>query len=330
MENDMKISIIIPVYGVERYVEECIESVRNQTYRNIEIILVDDGSRDNSPEICDKYVKKDKRILVIHKENGGLSDARNRGIECATGDYVLFLDGDDYWDDRNALDYLVERVRQTRPDVLNFSYEKYYEDTKEKIPYFKEIASMPIQCRNKKEQLAYLTGNHLYIASACNKFIRRDLLNENMRFKRGVYSEDIEWCARLLYYAESIDFICENFYCYRQRRDSIRHTIDDKKCKDLCQNIIHCINLAQQAEKDFQEYYYRYAAYQYGTFFKVQAQAKNRQTECIEILKEYSWILKYHTHNKKLKCLYLGCKILGYKNLCSIIRQAYRNKHRGE
>ena len=95
---EKKISIIIPVYKVEKYLDKCVESVVNQTYKNLEIILVDDGSPDNCPKMCDEWAEKDKRIKVIHKENGGLSDARNFGIEKATGDYLMFLDSDDYLD----------------------------------------------------------------------------------------------------------------------------------------------------------------------------------------------------------------------------------------
>ena len=95
-----KISVIVPIYGVENYLVECIESVINQTYKNIEIILVEDGSPDNSSEICDRYAKLYKRVTVIHKNNGGLSDARNCGIKASTGDYITFLDGDDFWSNK--------------------------------------------------------------------------------------------------------------------------------------------------------------------------------------------------------------------------------------
>ena len=95
MENQL-ISIIVPIYNVEKYLKQCIESIISQTYRNIEIILVDDGSPDNCGKICDEYSQKDKRIIVLHKENGGLSDARNKGIDIAKGDYLTFVDSDDF------------------------------------------------------------------------------------------------------------------------------------------------------------------------------------------------------------------------------------------
>ena len=120
------ISVIIPVYNVERYLLECIDSVLSQSYKNIEIILVDDGSTDSSSLICDQIKEKSDKVVVIHKQNGGLSDARNAGIQVATGEYILFLDSDDFWDDKNAVFNLVNRVTKTQADVLNFSYKKYH------------------------------------------------------------------------------------------------------------------------------------------------------------------------------------------------------------
>ena len=322
----MKISVIIPVYQVEKYLHQCVDSVLTQSYKNVEIILIDDGSKDGSPEICDNYSIEDERVKVIHQENQGLSQARNSGIRVASGEYILFLDSDDYWDDKDALKRLVGRIRETNAEVLNYSYKKYMEDTGEKLPYFKDVPQMPLSCKNRIEQLEYLTRSNLYIASACNKMVKRTLFDEEFLFRSGVYSEDIEWCAKLLKKAKSQDFVCENFYCYRQRQDSIRHTINEKKCLDLCQNIVKCIEIANQSEMEIQEYLYRYSAFQYGTFFMVQTQAEHIPYEYIEILSRYSWILKYHVRNKKLLCLYMGCKVLGYQNLCKLIRMIYKNR----
>ena len=108
------ISVIIPVYKVEKYLSKCVESIINQTYKNLEIILVNDGSPDNCGEICDEYAKKDSRIKVIHKENGGLSDARNAGIEIASGQYIAFVDSDDY-----IASNMYERMYETKKDIKN-------------------------------------------------------------------------------------------------------------------------------------------------------------------------------------------------------------------
>lgn len=318
----MKISVIIPVYNVSRYLPACVDSVLGQSYSDMEVILVDDGSPDHCGDICDAYSRKDQRIRVIHKKNGGLSDARNAGVDAATGDFVIFLDGDDLWADPQALTKLIERWKQTNADVVNYSYVRWFEDTGKKIPYFLNVKPMPMM-QSKVDQLAYLTAHGLYIASACNKLIRRSVL-DGLRFQKGVYSEDIEWCAQLMQRAGSMDFICENFYLYRQHSASIRHTINKKKCEDLADNILACFALIEGADEQIREPLLNYAAFQYGTYFAVQAQAEEVPLESITKLKDYRWILNYHGKNKKLTILHIGCKILGYDVLCKVIRSIYR------
>ena len=323
MRTNILASIVIPIYSVEEYLPICIESVLNQTYSETEIILVDDGSPDSSPEICDEYAALYPNIKVVHKKNGGLSDARNVGIKNATGDYVLFLDGDDYWDDVNALDKLIRRVTLTNADVLNFSFKKYYEDTGEKSPYFHDVSDMPLDLQKKKEQLDYLAENNLYLSSACTKMIRRELFSDNLLFEVGAYSEDVEWSARLIQAAKCMDFICLNFYCYRQRKNSISHTINDKKSKDLCGHIIKCIEMANAASEEEKKLMLLYAAYQYGTYYIVQAQAINEQTECLEKVSRYSSVLSNCGNNRKLAVLRLGTVLLGYRGFCKLVRFLY-------
>ena len=149
-----------------------------------------------------------------------------------------------------------------------------------------------------------------------------------MQFCEGVYSEDIDCCARLMVHAKSMDFVCENFYCYRQRKNSITHTIDKKKCEDLQNNILKCIYTAELVEEKEKKYVRRYTAYQYGTFFKVQALCEDVPAENIKHLSRYRWILSYHCNNKKLIILYVGCYLLGYKNTCKLIRAIYKVKRK--
>lgn len=111
------ISIIVPIYNVEKYLPQCLDSIINQTYKNLEIILIDDGSTDNSGKICDKYKLLDNRIIVIHKSNGGLSDARNTGINIATGDYISFVDADDFID-KNMYTILFQKINTTNADII--------------------------------------------------------------------------------------------------------------------------------------------------------------------------------------------------------------------
>ncbi len=327
MSENVCVSIIIPAYQAEKYLADCVTGVLSQSFTNFEAILIDDGSTDETPLLCDSYVREDPRIRVIHQENGGLSAARNAGLSIASGEYILFLDADDFWDDQDALANLAERIGQTHADVLNFSYKKYYEDTGEKVPYFEQLPAMPEALSGKKEQAEYLTENGLYIASACNKLIRRELLSTpEMRFEQGVFSEDIVWCLKLFLTAESLDFICENFYCYRQRKGSITHTIDDKKCRDLCDNILKCAALLDKADKDVKTSAERYTAYQLGTFFKNQALTEEKQRECIRELKDLKGLLKNHGSSRKLKLLDLSCRLIGFNGTCSLVRLAYLSR----
>lgn len=109
-----KVSVIVPVYNTEKYLPECIDSIINQSYLNLEIILINDGSTDNSSKICDEYASKDKRIIVIHKANGGQADARNAGLDIANGKYITFIDSDDYYSDLNTLKYCIAELEQDK------------------------------------------------------------------------------------------------------------------------------------------------------------------------------------------------------------------------
>lgn len=325
----MKISVIIPVYNVEEYIEQCITSVLCQTYTDFEIILVNDGSSDRCPEICEEYAEKDKRIVVVHKKNGGLSDARNAGIRKATGEYVIFLDSDDFWDDKKALEKLVKRVNKTKAQVLNYTYKKFFENTGEFIPYLKIKNSMPLELTTKDRQVQFFEKYDLYIASACNKMIQKDIFKEkDLYFKKGVFSEDIEWAARLLLYAQTLDFINLDFYCYRQRETSIRHTISDKNCTDLKNNIMACIKITSATKNEWKKLFYQYTAFQYATFFIVQAQAGKKQRQNIRELQKYQWLLSYYGGHRKLQLLYYMCKIIGYKNVCNLVRIVFQTQSR--
>ena len=122
------VSVIIPIYNNEKYLHECLNGVLNQTYNNLEIILINDGSTDLSGNICDKYSQKNSKIKVIHQINQGAAVARNNGILNSRGDYIIFLDGDDYWDDINFLRKSMENIQESDPDIINFGFKKYYED----------------------------------------------------------------------------------------------------------------------------------------------------------------------------------------------------------
>lgn len=231
----MRISIIVPVYNIRNYVSYCIESLVYQNYEDLEIILVDDGSTDESSLICDKFAIKYNFIKVIHKQNGGLSSARNAGLDIANGDYVLFIDGDDYLQN-GAIMELVEIVEKTSVDVVQFGYEEVFGYDK----YAEAIERLII---NKSEVVVetdrYKFYDNLYrlggvAASACTKLMRLDLVNF-LRFKEGFLHEDEQFTSHLLANCKSVAYVNEFFpYKYVMREGSIIHeNFSQKKLYDL-------------------------------------------------------------------------------------------------
>lgn len=328
MTQDLKISIIVPVYNVEEYLPQCVNSVLGQTYQNLEVILVDDGSLDGCPALCDEYAKADSRVRVIHKENGGASSARNAGLRRASGEYVLFLDGDDWWSDSQAVFRLVERIHKTHPDVLNFSYSKFVTEDEEPSSYFGNAEAMPAMMNTRSEQLRYLTANNLYIASACNKMICRRLFDDKLLFIEGVSTEDIEWSARLLCIAKSFDFVPENIYRYRQRVGSVSHSISEKTCMDIKNHIISCVQFAEKTDDmDLKNALYHFTAFQLGTYVKIQAMAEIVPKDYIRALAPYHWLFRYHGSNRKVQILYFLNHIFTFPTMCSLFRVIYGKRH---
>lgn len=320
----MKISIIVPVYRVEKYLVQCVESVLGQTFSDFELILVDDGSPDHSPAICDDYVQKDSRVTVIHKKNGGLSDARNVGIRCATGEYVMFLDADDYWSDKNALEKLVARLQKTNAEVLNYPYRKVFESDGTIVDQFENTKDMPLEYDNVVLQLTYLFHNHLYISSACNKIVRTEILQNGVFFHAGDTSEDVEWCAELLVKARSFDYVQENFYCYRQRENSITHGIKRKNCEDFKKHIVRCVQFGRLATEELYPFVYQFAAYQLAVFVATQSVADEYPEQCVRELAKYTWLFQYKGVTRNERMVAVLSKIMGYQNLCRIVRLTRR------
>lgn len=211
------ISIIIPVYKVEKYLSRCVDSVLAQTYRNIEIILVDDGSPDKCPEICDEYAQRDGRITVIHKENGGLSDARNVGIEAARGAYVGFVDSDDYIHP-DMYKELYGALLEEKADVAVCGIEKV-ECTDCQIKSV-ENNNVRIYTGLQAVKNILVKESHVVSVVAWNKLYKKSLF-EGIRFPEGKLHEDEFTTYRIFYQCEKVVYVTGNYYYYFQRPDSI-------------------------------------------------------------------------------------------------------------
>ena len=187
MSNPL-ISVIVPVYNVEKYLKKCIQSIINQTYKNLEIILVDDGSSDNSGKICDEFAQKDNRIKVIHKTNGGLSDARNAGLDVMSGEWVSFVDSDDF-----VSPYYIENlhylVNKYDVDMAITSFVRFFnENTKLSS---NKISNQEVLIHNPDEAIKNMLYGKYYSVSACFKIYKKDLFYNN-RFTKGKIYEDFE------------------------------------------------------------------------------------------------------------------------------------------
>ena len=209
-----KISVIIPIYNVEKYLKRCIESVIKQTYSDLEIILVDDGSQDGCAKICDEYQKKDERIIVIHKKNGGLSDARNAGLKVATGEIISYIDSDDYLD-LDMYEKMTKAMEEKNADIVVCGTNIDYEDGHTKVKCEKEEKSF-----NREEALIELNSFKSFDMAVWNKLYKREVVDK-IEFPVGKKSEDYFVMYRYFARAKKVAIINQAKYHYFQRSNSI-------------------------------------------------------------------------------------------------------------
>lgn len=205
------VSVIIPVYNVEKYLKKCVDSVLNQTYRNLDIILVDDGSTDLSGKMCDELGIGDKRVTVIHKQNGGLSDARNAGLNVARGEYYAFVDSDDYISS-DMIEIMVNSARENSCEIAICNMVRFSESGESALFYHPVAQKQILLGENRFKTLKQ--------PSVCNKLFKASLF-QNIRFPKGKYYEDTFVYHELLYRAKSVVLTGSNSYWYLERSDSI-------------------------------------------------------------------------------------------------------------
>lgn len=229
------ISVIVPVYNVESYLEECIKSILMQSYTNLEIILVDDESIDNSGNICDLYSNRDNRIKVIHKKNGGLSSARNAGLKIATGKYISFIDSDDFLLDENAYSEMVDIIEKENSDLVFGDALRYYSANKKTSLNNLKEREVFKNTLDSEELLLICLDNDIIFTPVWLNLYKKELLDKNkIYFREGIYHEDEDFTPRVLLQASRISIYKKEFYGYRQRENSIMTSGDNpKKGKDL-------------------------------------------------------------------------------------------------
>lgn len=273
-----KITIIVPVYQVEDYLDRCVQSLMKQTYSELEIILVDDGSVDSSPQMCDQYAKIDNRVKVIHKENGGLSSARNSGIDVATGDYIMFVDSDDYIE-LDTCQRLYELIDEAT-DIVSFGFSHFYDDHCEKVTNTDSIITL---CGD--EVFEYYINRKNVTHMVTDKLFKRELF-DGVRFIEGRLAEDLAICFQLVGKCNKLIAYDHVFYQYYMRGNSIMGTGSLKLCLD-----------AYKGELE---------AYEYGKAHFPQFNVQNDVRLLNQSMKTYLKLLKVHrknTNEEELKIL---------------------------
>lgn len=296
MNEKTLVSVIVPVYNTEKYLARCIDSICTQTYSNLEILLIDDGSRDNSGVICDEYVKKDKRVRVIHRENSGVSITRNIGIKEARGDYIAFVDSDDFID-KDMFDTLVKRAIKCCSDIVMC---KYYIKKSKEISVasmdYEEVYNGEEDVKNKL-LYAYYTDYHNGLYSLCNKLIKKSIYyTYNIEFdsflKRG---EDAWFIFQCLKHCKRVDFIPEAYYYYCQNDNSIMHTLYE----DQYEKWVYVRELLLQENKKLKfdiDYSLFYKEFLYKVSIYCRDLIKEKQTnKALKIMRDkfYLTALKY-------------------------------------
>lgn len=288
----MTFSVIIPVYNVENYLHECVDSIVNQTCQDFELILIDNGSTDSSGQICDEYASKYPNVRVKHlMPNIMASGARNEGQSLAQGDYILFIDSDDYYIDNKVFEKLKERTLNN-PDVILFNHIDYFEKTG---TFGKKLYNMDVETEGRRavDICKELIDKDSYYNSAWSKAIKRSILEDNnIHFTPGLTVEDNDWYYKVVLHLKSVAIVNESLYVYRRR------TSGSITSSGTIKNIIDCLNVIEkwtniiEQEKDNPnaEIISQSLSKQYCNYLIGYASLK-RDKDCDRRFKQYSYLL---------------------------------------
>lgn len=320
------ISIIVPVYNVEQYLEKCVDSIINQTYKNLEIILVDDGATDSSSKLCDKLAKIDNRIKVYHKENGGLSDARNYGVERATGDYIGFVDSDDYID-AEMYEKLYEAIKKENVDVAECNLKIIYPN---RVELFTEQNYYNV-CTKQEYLEEYLKIEKIF-GSACVRLIKSNIAKK-LKFPVGKLYEDTYYAYDLIDMVDKYVIMDTSYYNYLMRENSITNTKFNPRILDLIEIVEEFHKMTYKSYpslKEAADCRRMYAYFSVLNSILLEDEFKNNSyyPKIINYFKEnYRTILKnkYINRNRKLSVILIKLNIDLYRKV--LIK--YKNKIAG-
>lgn len=321
----IKLSVIIPVYNVRDYLEQCVDSVLNQECKcDLEVILVDDGSNDGSELICDEYAGKYPRVKVIHKENEGLSSAKNCGIDAASGDYIIFLDSDDFWIPR-SLKYFIKTEQETHADIIIGCVIQYRQLDKIYCDYPNNITeNLQSLSRNDALKEILKPENH-FKWHVWKIFYKTELIKKNqLYFVKGLFFEDIEWTPRVFYYAASFASFDKIFICYRiQRAGSITFNpaFRVKRMQDMLKVTASLTGFFNQIyhNVDLRAFFLTSISETYFYVFIRQVLLTDYVSK--QLLKQQLFLLNYYK-GKGSKLIRIMLKLFGYSLTCFFVRAA--------
>lgn len=293
-----KISVIVPVYNIEKYLNDCIDSLINQTYKNIEILLIDDGSKDNSGNICDEYAQKDSRIKVIHQENGGLSKARNTGLDNASGEYIMFCDSDDLFTPI-ACEVLLNEIESKNADYVIANYQNCDEDgTLWHNPVFDKEKFKNFRLSIKD----YIHSFYIMNSGVWNKIFRKSFIDKlNLRFIEKLPAEDAMFTTYCFIKAKSVYYINDIVYLYRQREGDSISTNANVKYFDGINKAYRHIYLNFKENKEINFYRFFYAKSMMYMLYKF-IDSNLTYEDKLNILEDMSWFYKLSVKLKVPMC----------------------------
>lgn len=251
MENKL-ISIIVPVYNVEEYLKQCLDSILEQTFSDYEVILVNDGSTDNSGLICQEYAEKDSHIRYFEKENGGLSDARNYGIEQAQGEYLTFVDSDD-WVTETYIEELYSKLQYYNADISICNYFRFQDSN---VTFYKHVFEPYEKEYDSKYLLEHyfeIEGGDFFLTTVWGKLYKKSLFEE-LRFAKGITSEDTALIYKVYALSYKIVYFHKDNYCYRQREGSISNSPTINSIEDSIRVTLERITLLSLKGYDTSSY----------------------------------------------------------------------------
>jgi glycosyltransferase involved in cell wall biosynthesis len=322
-------SIIIPVYKVEAYLHKCVNSVLDQGFKDIEVILVNDGSSDNCPIICDEFAFKDARIKVIHKKNGGSSDARNVGIKAAKGDYLMFLDSDDYWEGTDCLRNIVNTIKLNQADVTLYGTKDVSLISNSEVITRGWYDTTAIQ-KDKDAAIKSLFETGQFPGSAWVLAVKRNFVLDNeLFFITGIKAEDIDWLTHVFVKAKTFDAINDSFYMYiKNRPGSITNTADLKSAKDILFSVAKWHTILRCDLTSSNRFLLSYLAYQYLTSYIIFSKLnKTDRKILLPIIQKEKSILDY-LYGKKGQFGRASVRLLGVKYSAHLFRYIHELNHK--